>query len=92
MVIYYIPYSDAWIDGRHPTVICNDKISYKVRINNKDYLDMKRHPVQAGLEVAGRLDPITNIDKVCDFMIGEGLFANVVYQLKTIEYGVENTN
>lgn len=101
MVIYYFPYSsDSWIDGRYPPpsgasnedFIRHDKISYKVRINNKDYLDMKRHPVQAGLEVAGRLDPITNIDKVYDFMIGEGLFANVVYQLKTIEYGIENTN
>ena len=85
---------DETIRGEH----IKAEMNYTIQINNEDYTDLTRHKVNyidrdnRDVEVEGRFDTIIDLDTVNRFIIGDGLMTNIVYQLKTITYSIEDTN
>lgn len=73
-------------------------MNYTIQINNEDYSDLTRHKVihsdrnNRTVEVEGRFETLIDLDEVNRFVIGDGLIADVIYQLKTFTYSVEETN
>lgn len=88
--LYYVSNENYYLDGGYR----KDKLNYTAYINNNDYTDLSRHKISDDslIEVAGRFEALKDIESVRRFEIGDALVANIVYQLKTITYSIEDTN
>lgn len=102
-ILYFVKNKGYFIEGSSegetiPDEYIKEKMNYTIQINNKDYTDFTRHKVSymdqnsIDIEVEGRFDTIIDLDTINRFIIGDGLVINIVYQLKTITYSIENTN
>ena len=80
---------NKWLDGS-PEKVLTEEPNYLARLNTNYYTDLSRS-TDKNPNTSGRFEAITNIDNVDWFEIGNGVIADVVYQLKTIEYTVEET-
>lgn len=88
--LYYVSNENYYLDGGYR----KDKLNYTAYINNNDYTDLSRHKISddSSIEVAGRFEALKDVESVRRFEIGDALVANIVYQLKTITYSIEDTN
>ena len=88
--LYYVSNENYYLDGGYR----KDKLNYTAYINNNDYTDLSRHKISddSSIEVAGRFEALKDIESVRRFEIGDALVVNIVYQLKTITYSIEDTN
>lgn len=80
----------------------NETPTYKAVLNNQilNYSDFSRNLMQQEdidkkiekVETAARYDEITNAGPIEYLYLGNGLIADIVYQLKTTEYSIEYTD
>lgn len=79
--------NNKWLYGG-PDQVKYTTPNYTARMNADTYVDLSRD-YESVPNTNGHYNAITNIDDVAYLEIGDGVIADVVYQLKTILYEVE---
>lgn len=65
---------------------------YRLSINSRDYSDLAPSSHGGVYKTQGDFKTLANVDRVETLKFGSGIILNIVYQLKTLHYGVEETN
>jgi hypothetical protein len=89
--IYRVKNSTYWLDGS-PAKRLNSTPIFAAQLNSTDYTDLHRIEWEEDLHTAGRFEAIMNVDDVQILKIGSGVMIDIVYQLKTLEYAIEETD
>lgn len=89
--LYRIRNSSYWLDGS-PQKRMNTAPIFAAQLNSTAYTDLQQTEWEEDLRTAGRFEAIMNVDRVETLKIGSGVLVDVVYQLKTLEYALENTD
>ena len=87
--IYKIAYEDKWLYGG-PDNISDKAPDFSAKLNSEEYTDLGRNSAKP--TTSGRIEINRNVGQVEQLQIGTGIIANIGYQLKTIEYTVEDTD
>lgn len=89
--IYEIRNGTTWLYGS-PSKESKESPDFRFQLNSELYSNLE--PMKHGGEyrTQGDLKAITNVDRVERLSFGSGVIIDLVYQLKTFEYSVENTD
>lgn len=90
-VLYAVQGQNVWLNGS-PSSILTEEPSFRAAVNSQSFTDLARIDRGNGQETSARFEAISDIDEVTTLRLGTGVIADLVYQYKTIEYVVENTD
>lgn len=86
--LYEIKNAAYWLDGT-PNKVLTSAPGFRARVNGDTYLDLSQTTRADGSKTSARFEAVTNLDKVHTLEIDRGVILDMVYQLKTLEYAVE---
>lgn len=89
--LYRVKNASYWLDGSPQRRLNSDPV-FAAQLNSTEYTNLAQTEWESGLRTAGRFEAIMNVDDVSILKIGSGVMADLVYQLKTLEYVVETTD
>lgn len=89
--IYEVKDIGIWLNGS-PEETLTAPPSFRAQLNGQSFTDLSKIDRGNGQQTSGRFEAISNIDEVTILKLGTGVMADVVYQLKTLEYALEKTD